>query len=362
MLRAIGNALLGMLALLTSVELCLQTLPVSDATMKDYYLDPMILSYPAGHRWTTSIGWDLRQPQRHQANNAGFLAQHDFKPDPQAVALIGDSLVEASGLPRKDRPDAQLERALGGPQVYGMGAPGSSLLDHLERLRYAHRHYGIRRFVILLENGDVAQSLCGSGNVQGPCLDPQDLTPRTDRQPPAGLLKRLLRHLALPNYLLGQLKLSGPRLWRQAMRQARPETGPAPPLHAEPPAEPPWTRQEQAVAETFMDRLRPFLADSEVLLVIESRHDALASGRSAHLRRLERFGTQLCEAGVGVLDMAGPFGAAYGRTGLPLEIGPYDHHFNALATRSLGDAIAAALRQPEHRGARQCHAVSVALR
>ena len=352
MLRALRNALLGMLTLLLILELCLRALPVSGATMKDYYLDPMILSYPAGHRWTTSIGWDLRQPQRHQANNAGFLAQRDFKPDSQAVALIGDSLIEASGLPPEDRPDAQLERALGGPAVYGLGAPGSSLLDHLERLRYAHQHYGIRRFVILLENGDVAQSLCGSGNVQGPCLDPQDLTPRTDRQPPAGLLKRMLRQLALPNYLLGQLKLSGPRLWQQAAKQARPAI--APPVHAEPAAERPWTRQEQAAAMAFLGRLRPFLADSEVLLVIESRHDALAAGRSAHLRRLERFSAQLCEAGVGVLDMAGPFEASYRRTGLPLEIGPYDHHFNALATRSLGDAIAAALQHPGPGAARRC--------
>lgn len=345
MLRALCNALLGMLALLATLELSLQALPVSNATMKDYYLDPMILSYPAGHRWTTSIGWDLRHPQQHRANNAGFLALHDFKPDPRAVALIGDSLVEASGLPREDRPDAQLERALGGPAVYGLGAPGSSLLDHVERLRWAHDHYGIRRFVILLENGDVAQSLCGSGNVQGPCLDPQDLTPRTQTQATAGLLKRVLRHSALLNYVLGQLKLSGPRLWQQAVRQARPDMKP-PAAHAAPKAEAPWSAQEQAVTEAFLQRIKPYLSDSRVLLAIESRHDLLPVGGAAHIRRLEHFSAQLQAAGVEVLDLAPAFEAAWRQSGLPLEIGPYDHHLNALGTRTLGEAVAAQLRRP----------------
>ncbi len=345
MLRVLRNALLGMLALLIALELCLQALPVSDATMKDYYQDPMILSYPAGHRWTTSIGWDLRQPRQHRANNAGFLALHDFTPDSQAVALIGDSLIEASGLPREDRPDAQLEHALGGPAVYGLGAPGSSLLDHVERLRWAHDRFGVRRFVILLENGDVAQSLCGSGNVQGPCLHPQDLTPRIDKQPPAGLLKRVLRHSALLNYLLGQLKVSGPRLWQQAVKQARPDMSP-PPAHAAPRAEARWSAKEQAVTEAFLQRIKPYLADSQVLVVIESRHDLLPAGQPAHIARLEGFGAQLQAAGIEVLDLAPAFEAAWRRTGLPLEIGPYDHHFNALGTRTLGEAIAARLPRP----------------
>ncbi|MDL5031012.1 hypothetical protein QRD43_03755 [Pelomonas sp. APW6] len=345
MRRAFTHVLPGMLALLAALELTLQALPVSDATMKDYHLDPMVLSYPAGHGWTTSIGWDLRHPQRHQANNAGFLAKHDFTPDAQAVALIGDSLVEASALPAADRPDAQLERALAGPAVYGLGAPGSSLLDHVERLRLAHDRYGIRRFVILLENGDVAQGLCGSGNVQGPCLDRQDLTPRTEQQPPAGAVKRLLRHSALLNYLLGQLKLSGPRLWQQAVKQARPDMSP-PAALAAPRAEPPWSAAEQAVTEAFLQRLRPYLADSRVLVAIESRHDALPAGGPAHIARLEGFRARLQEAGIEVLDLAPAFEDAWHRTRLPLEIGPYDHHFNALGVRTLADAIAAKLRTP----------------
>ena len=345
MRRTVPHALLGMLALLAALELVLRALPVSDATMKDYHLDPMVLSYPAGHRWTTSIGWDLRQPRHHRANNAGFLAAHDFRPDPQAVALIGDSLVEASGLSPADRPDAQLERALAGPPVFGLGAPGSSLLDHVERLRFAHDRYGIRRFVIPLENGDVAQSLCGSGNVHGPCLDPQDLTPRTERLPPAGPLKRVLRHSALLNYLFGQLKLSGPRLWQQAVTQARPALSP-PPLKAPPGPDAPWSAKEQAVADAFLRRIAPVLADSRVLVVIESRHAALPAGRPAHLARFDGFSAQLRGAGIAVLDLAPAFEGAWHRTGLPLEIGPYDEHFNALGTRTLADAIAATLQQP----------------
>jgi len=307
--------------------------------MKDYHQDPMILSYPPGHRWTTSSGWDLRHAQHHRANNAGFLAHRDFVPNPEAIALIGDSLVEASSLDREDRPDIQLERALGGRPVYGLSGPGSALLDYAERMRFAHERYGIRQFVLLLEGGDVKQSLCGSGNVHGPCLDPQSLQPRVETLPPPGSVKRVLRHLALPNYLLGQLKISGPQLWQQALRQARPEAPRAASAHPMPSTD--ETPADRAVAEAFLQRTQALRQDSRVLLLLDSAREHLYAGHPERAPLLQRFAQRMQAAGVEVLDLTPAFAATYAQQGLRLEVGPDDSHYNALGVRSLTQAAAA---------------------
>ncbi|SFC66212.1 hypothetical protein SAMN05216344_12836 [Polaromonas sp. OV174] len=54
-----------------------------------------------------------------------------------------------------DRPGAQLERALGTRPVSAMGNPGTALVDYAERIRFAHTHFGVRDFVVLMERGDV---------------------------------------------------------------------------------------------------------------------------------------------------------------------------------------------------------------
>jgi hypothetical protein len=103
---------LGLLGVLIAAEAALQLLPVSTATMRGYHHDADVLTYPSHHRWQTATGWDLRNAERLQSNNWGFAAARDFLPDPRAIALIGDSYVEASMLPVSDRPAAQLERLL----------------------------------------------------------------------------------------------------------------------------------------------------------------------------------------------------------------------------------------------------------
>ena len=127
MRRRILLSLAGLLGVVLSVELMLRALPVSTATMTGYHFDPDLLSYPAGHEWTVSTGWDLRNPQRLRSNNWGFASDRDFIPDRSAIALIGDSYVEASMLDAVQRPAAQLEALLGtGRPVYGLGSPGTN--------------------------------------------------------------------------------------------------------------------------------------------------------------------------------------------------------------------------------------------
>ena len=127
MTRTLGLWLAGVLSVLLALELLCRVLPVSTSTETGYYTDPLILTYPARHRWVAATGWDLRNAQTLQANNLGYPADRDFVWNERAVALIGDSYVEASMLPAADRPGAQLERWLGPRPVYAMGAPGTAV-------------------------------------------------------------------------------------------------------------------------------------------------------------------------------------------------------------------------------------------
>jgi hypothetical protein len=343
MMNTVLRLLGGFCAFLILCEAGLQCLPVSASTAVDYYLDPLILSYPAHRELTVSTGWDLRNAQRLHANNAGFLADHDFVRDPNAVALIGDSLVEASMLPAIDRPGAQLERALGNRPVYALGAPGSALLDHAERIRFVAERYSIRDAVVLVEYGDLRQSLCGSGSTHGPCLDSQTRTVRTEHRAPAGLAKRILRHSALLQYLLGQLKIQPERLWRQALAQSRPATPLASPKSARSgagsAADAMPERDVDAVTAAFFARIKGRLP-GRLILVVDCdrpalyRDGALVSPTRSRFIRLAR------AQGAEVIDAETLFRAHLARSPLKFEVGPYDGHLNRLGVAIVAAAVA----------------------
>src|SRR5471032_90028 len=109
MLRVFTLWLSGVVLAVLVLELLCRVLPVSTSTDTGYYTDPVILTYPPRHEWVASTGWDLRNAQHLVANNLGYAAHRDFVRDERAVALIGDSFVEASMLPAPERPGAQLE-------------------------------------------------------------------------------------------------------------------------------------------------------------------------------------------------------------------------------------------------------------
>lgn len=348
MLRKFSLWLTGLVGFLLLLEIFFQLLPVSTSTETGYYIDPLILSYPPYHHWTTSTGWDLRNVQHLESNNLGYVANRDFERNANAVALIGDSFVEASMLPASDRPGAQLERALGGRPVFAMGNPGTALLDYAERIRYAHTHFGVRDFVVLMERGDVEQSLCGSGNINGPCLDPKTLEPRVEKQPPAGMLKRIFRHSALAQYVFGQLKLNPQQLLRQAFPPAHGGTAVQPDKARSGPLTPsaktaPYV---DVVTRAFFERIKPY-ATGRLIIVIDSDRPALAKGQLKPDPSRARF-IQLARAtGATVIDTEPLFQAHFARSRLSLDVGPYDGHFNALGVSLVTHAAAMALTKPQ---------------
>lgn len=338
MARKITGWLAGIAGLLLLLEILFRLLPVSTSTETGYYTDPLILTYPPHHHWTVSTGWDLRNAQQLQSNNLGYATSRDFVRNANAVTLIGDSFVEASMLPAGDRPGAQLERALGIRPVFAMGNPGTALLDYAERIRFAHDHFGARDFVILMERGDVKQSLCGSGNINGPCLDAKTLAQRVELIPPPGLAKRIFRHSALAQYVFGQLKFSPQKLLPQASA-AGTHKPPKAPIAQEVPA------YVDVVTAAFFERIKPY-ATGKLVIVFDSDRRALAAGELAPDAARSRFIGLARAAGAVVIDTEQLFKSHFAGSNLSLVVGPYDGHLNALGVSLFTQAAAKALLQP----------------
>lgn len=354
MVRSFGLGMAGLAALLLACELLFRLLPVSAATMTGYYIDAAIVTYPPGHHWTVSTGWDLRNAQRLAANNLGFVADGDFVPDKDAIALVGDSYVEAGMLANPDRPAKQLAQALGGQRaVYAFGGPGSALLDYAERIRYASRRLGLRDFVVMMEASDVRQSLCGSGNVHSPCLDRETLLPRNDPLPDPSLAKRLLRHSALAQYIVGQLKVAPSRLPSQLFPVSVAEPVPARPAPQTASAETPQQAARraamvQAVAHAFFDRVAPF-AVGQLVLVIDGRRgrDDLRNESAALaplMRERDAFMAIARERGATVVDAEPLYLGHWQVSGRSLAVGPHDGHLNREGVGLLMRATAEVMR------------------
>lgn len=334
-LRIACSILCGAAAAVIALEVLFRVLPVSTSTQTGYYFDPLILTYPAGHRFTIATGWDLQNAHRHRANNFGFLAEHDFVRDPTAVALIGDSFVEENMLAPEARLAAQFESRLDGRKVYSLGSPGTALLDYAERMHFASERFDSREFVLVLEPGDIAQSICGSGNIHARCLDARTLQPRIEKQPVPGLLKKLMRESALAQYLFSQLKLD-PAGWVRKMRAAlAPAGAPAPPRQDR------RNTSDQAAArviEEFLTLIRPLpVANLTFVLLGDEKAGTQPDPARERLEEAARAN------GARVVDAGALVHGYQQRTGLSPYVSPRDHHLNRLALGLIAAELAPAL-------------------
>jgi hypothetical protein len=349
MVRTLASVCIALGAALAVAEVTLQALPVSSATMMGYHHDPDLLTYPPHHRWQVSTGWDLRNPHTLRSNNWGFVADHDFAPGSQAVALIGDSYVESSMLDRDERPAAQLEALLKTRPVYAMGTPGTALLDDAQRIRWAASHLGIRDFVVLLERFDARQSLCGSGNVVSRCLDPQTLTPRIERRAEPSTLKQWLRHSALAQYVSGQLRVQPQAILQSMFTRRAPEeaTSANAAATSQLPSMAERTRNQQmvdAVVAQFFATAAPHL-QGQLVFVVDGRRTGPAAQPDLSDHERSHLMAQLRARGATVYDMEPIYAAHAKASPRLLDVGPYDRHLNRIGVR-LAMAQAAAALQP----------------
>ena len=324
--------LTGIIALLLFLEVIFRLLPVSTATRSGYYIHPLILTYPAHHCFTAATGWDLKNVQRNCANNFGFLTDRDFVENPQAIALIGDSFVEANMLRSEERLSVQLEAMLDNKPVSSLGGPGSSLLDYAERAKFAADKFGIRTFIFVLERGDVKQALCGSGNIHGPCIDPISHVKKIEIQAPPGMLKQIFRESALAQYIFSQLKFSFPSLGPYfKFRTQKP--------YLDLPAQQSRAIAIDQIVMSFFGELSKIEGGQFFILVDPDRAN-LFSQRPDEFDGLKVLENKALVHNVSVINVTPNFQNYISRSGRFLEVGPYDRHWNRDATRVIAAEIA----------------------
>ena len=337
MLKTASLVLLGSLACAMGLELMFLVLPTSTYTDTGYHIDPYIITYRPNHEFTTSFGWNLEHPIRHRSNNLGFLSAHDFAPNPRAIAVIGDSFVDASMLPDPARVGDQIEHALPHRPIYAMGGPGSNLLDYAERIRYAADHLKVSDFVLIIERGDIKQVLCGSGNIHAICLDRSTWKVRIELVPAPSRIKMILRHSSLLQYLLGHLRFNLGELLKHASRPTSP-----PVSEADVKAPSVWSDLTESdidkILTIFFERVAPF-KKRRLIVVLDSDRDAINHGVIPTDSRREFFMRRCREFGAEIIDTEPLFQDFVMRTGRHLEVSPIDKHWNGAATGLVAEAV-----------------------
>jgi len=341
-MRHVLRFLLGVILALACLEVCFRILPVATATHTGYYVAPTILTYPPHHTFTVATGWDLRNAHRHKANNFGFLADHEFVFDPQAIGLVGDSFVEANMLSAPQRLAAQLETKLNGRPVYALGGPGSSILDYAERIRFASESFGIQDFVIVLERGDLKQALCGSGHNHGPCLDASSLEPRIELQAAADWKKRLFRESALAQYLFSQLKISPAAFWAKMAPKSTKVTKQTFPSEQD-------NRIDQAATAHFFKQLLAIPRPLRLIFVTDADRMHLSDPIKPSGDPLQFFRETAVAKGYAVIQPDQAFIQFKHQYGLVLEVGANDAHWNPEATKIVADLIAVQFKGTSNR-------------
>ena len=161
-----GSLCFVMLAL----EIVFRFLPVRSVLHTDVLNDAKpIPSYLANEKGVWSRDWNFSIVNTLVTNNLGFVNPQDYgKTDKPAVAVIGDSFVEAAMTPydrtfygrlaAKLRPENTL--------VYTFAMSGAQLPDYLVWARYAIGHFAPQKMVFVIIPNDYDESL--AKNKQSP--------------------------------------------------------------------------------------------------------------------------------------------------------------------------------------------------
>ena len=331
MLKPLFFLATGALFVVVLLEGFFRLLPVSTATRTGYYINHNIVTYPAKHCFTTSTGWDLRSPQRHCANNYGFIADRDFSYNPDAIVIVGDSFVEAIMLPVREGLAARIESKLQGTLVYAMGGPGSSLLDYAERIQFARKNFGTKVFIIVINRTDVRESICGSGNIHAHCIDANGLHPKVERLSSPSKLKQIFREFSVAQYAFSQLRVNLSTFSPHFLKSS-------PIIKSSPDRPKPSITEAEVIVRTFFSRL-PIGDEIKYFFVLDpdrSKHDN-EKKKSEDIDLLRNLAKQF---GVDVIDPLSDFMQFKLLNNIALEVSPTDQHWNSEAIMIVAKLIA----------------------
>lgn len=314
---------LGALAVVCVLEALLRLAPVSTGLRFQAVnaANPVLRGEP-GLRFTKSMGWSLFNAQHGALNNYGFNSPRPYSATVPAIAVIGDSYVEATQAPAWATLPARLEQQTSGcAQVYGFGESGGALGDYLNLLGWTSRNFKLVGAVILITADDVRES--------------------TERRPGLANFTRggadqvELRRQDYPGSTPTREVINGSRLFRYAFDNLQFDPRALAPVW---PARHTTARESAAAQPTAGESIRAFtdglaraspLRPRDIMILFDADRKAIYAGRPASAdpdRRALMAAAR--QRGFGVVDLTGPFADGWRRTGRRLDYSPIDGHWN----------------------------------
>jgi hypothetical protein len=340
-MKSLGLTLLGFLLAVLLAECVLRLCPVS--TGYDFAAvnaqDPVLRGAP-WFRYTYSRDWSFHLRNSGVLNNYGFRASLDYAPDSRAVAVIGNSFVQADAIDPRDAMTERIGRSLRRP-AYAVGADGFSLADYLASARWAADTLEVRTVVVVLTTGDLSHSCSpwpGKHTVRV-----ADGTPAlflTDRSAPSRA-KRLLNDSRLFRYVFANLQVTA--TWAKGWRRI--DAGPPDPDGA--------GATQGCTDATFETVATQFLLASfhelevthaaRVMFVLAPGYRREQQQAAGYTRDVDRFALRAEQEGFAVVHLEAEFAEAL-RSNVRLDFLPIDGHWtaaaNAIAARKVADSLA----------------------
>jgi hypothetical protein len=325
---------LGALLALLAIELCLQALPVSTATRMGYYIDPFVRTYSPGSHFTSSSDWDLRHAFPQKVNSLGFASSAERNKSKPGLALIGDSFVEGTAVAESLRVSERLRALTQALDPIMLGSPGTSLIDYVDRARWASRALDVNSFVFFVSVNDANEAVCGSGQHLRRCLNTKTLA---IEELPANTRSRVvdtLGHLASLQYFLGHLKMTPSALLSAIV----PEN-----VTRSPSTKPPGALKSPASAtaiERFLKDLQA-LQPMSVMIFLDCDRASMYDGKP--VRKPETYETLHAlnaKYQIPVIDSCPRFHERFKQTGLRTEVSLTDTHWNARGHNIVAELVA----------------------
>ncbi len=332
--------LLGLVLAAAFAEAVLRLLPVStgyDVGAVD--ADNPIVRGSRFFHYTYSSGWNFHLENSGTLNNYGFRAPYDYRPDPRALLVIGNSYVQADAITPRDTMTGRLGVLLNRP-AYALGADGSALADYLAAARWASDRFGARLLLVLLTTGDLNHSCMARAGKHYLRLDNGAMSLQLVGRAAPSLPKRLLNGSKLFRYVFDNLRVTAnwPKGWRRS------DDGPPQPDAVAASDGCTDAAFEHAATEFLMASFHEFetAKQARVMFVLAPGYrleQHIAAGAN---RDIDAFALRAEQEGFAVVHLDSAFAAAL-RAGVRLDFLPIDGHWtaaaNTLAAQVAADAI-----------------------
>jgi hypothetical protein len=147
---------------LLAAEMVLRLLPVA-SSLRTLAVTPQspVFRFTPNRDFVYSRDWDFILTNRGRVNNAGFVNNQDYRKDDPVplLAVVGDSMIEASMVPYPHTLQGRLAKALEGKtRVYSFAASGAPLSQYLIWARHAVQDYGAQALLINVVGNDFDES------------------------------------------------------------------------------------------------------------------------------------------------------------------------------------------------------------